>query len=652
MLVILVPVLHAPAAQSDKPVSSVVYELGAIEVVGYRDRVEPIAESIRIRAELDEELVEDVVEAADRSPGVTITIGDKNEPQILIRGLSQKRTLILYDGIPMAAPYYGDVDMSEVPLDNLSELKIVRGNASVLYGPNALGGVVSFVSAKPGESPNLTLLSTIDQEGNYTARFSHGRRFPDLYYQISAGIRNSDGWRMSGDFQQDGDPEEGLEQGDIRDHSAFSQWSASVKLGTEWDRGELSLSGSWIDAEKEIPPSTDPEGRIRFWDFPTWKKSSYVLAGRTRLGMKTDLRLNAYYHTYDNVLRNYNDAGYSELRWESTYDDYSTGIIARGAWEPSEKIRLKASLNGALDNHRSQGDIGDPWEEYRAMTYSTAGEAEYNINDSILFQVGLGYDWYDFDSVSNIDASIDAIGNRTRDINAFGFSLLASYVWRNIHRITGAVSSKTKFPTMNQLFTNIEDFEPADVGTIDPESALQYSMGYELRPESPYSAGLSAYLYDIDDLIERPTRDDLYTNYEKATIQGIELWAGYGESFGLNAMVTYAYTDATHELADGAERRLPNVPEHSLQFNLGYRFPTRTDVSASYTHRGKALEYTTDEGTEVPSYSLVDLSVNQTVGYGIDLILKATNLFDEDYYQETGFPRPGRTVKLGVRYRL
>ncbi len=171
-----------------------VFDLGKIEVVGKAEAIETNAVTTVTSEEIDAGLKESVVDVARRLPGISVTVGNKNEPQIMMRGFSQKYISILYDGVPMASPYYSEIDTSELPLDNIAEIRVVRGNASVLYGPNALGGVVSLVSAKPGPKPSLSLLGTIDQEGNSTGRFSHGRMMGDFYYLLSAGFRNSDGW--------------------------------------------------------------------------------------------------------------------------------------------------------------------------------------------------------------------------------------------------------------------------------------------------------------------------------------------------------------------------------------------------------------------------------------------------------------------------
>lgn len=631
----------------------VVYELGEIEIVGIRERLETSARSEQTAEEFDRRLDESVVEAIERVPGVVITFGSKNEPALLLRGLPQRCILVLYDGVPLATPYFGDVDLSELPLENLAKMKVVRGNASVLYGPNALGGVLSLVSAKPGVRPNLNVLTTVDIEGNHTARISHGARRTGFYYQVSAGLRRSNGWRLPEDFaptyNTDGSSRE---DGGLREHSGFDQLSAGVKLGHEWESSELSLSASFVDANKEIPPSTSPEARARYWDFPEWKKSTAVLAGRFQPARTVDVRGNVYYHTYDNVLRSYNAPDYHELRWESTYDDYSAGLISRVAWSVSDRWKLRSSVNISVDNHSSQSDVDQPWQEYIARTNVIAVEGAWNPRESVTLQFGLGGERYDFDTARNINASGEAIVERTKDIQALTFSGLASYVIDAHHRFIAGVSSKTRFPTMHELFSNIEQYDPGDVASIAPEEALEYSIGYTFSPLSLFSADVSVFRYDIDNLIDSPNRDVMYANIEKAIFQGIELWGSYGASAGVKADMAYTYTDAGSELPGEASQRIPHVPLHTVHVDCGYAFVSGLSIMVGYTYRSEVVEYDGDQTIEIPAYALLDLSARHDFSPHLGLTIQATNLLDKNYYQEIGFERPGRNLKLGIQYSL
>ncbi len=631
-----------------------VFDLGKIEVVGQAEKPENNAQTTVSEAEFDANLNADVSEALENVPGVLMSVGAKNEPQIMLRGMEQNRILILNDGIPVAAPYYGDLDTSELALGNISEIKIVRGNASVLYGPNALGGVISIVSAKPGSRPNFNVLAVVDQEGNYVTRLSGGIRRDSLYYQLALGARDSNGWRMSHDFNPTFDDDGNmLENGDIRDHSAYNQWNAGLKVGKQWDTGELSLAFDFEDADKEIPTTTSSAVRIRFWRFPKWRKYSTILAGKTWLKEDLDVRFNLFYHKYDNVLQSFGEPDYTRLQWESTYDDYSTGLITRMAWELSDSVTIRTLVNAIFDHHSGRSDRDDPWEKYNTLTQSYASECEWRLNSALSVLLGAGWDVFDIRSTHQVPGAEESLSRRSNSTDALTFSFLTTYTTCEGQEFTVAVSLKNRFPTLHEMFSNIEDFGPEDISTLKTEHAWEYAVGYDLHAEN-YQLGTSLFYYDVDNLIDRSNRHSLYENIDKSDYKGLELWGSYGKKTGFNTRISYTYTDAENKSADRITRSLPHIPKHLVHVNAGYRFSSASEVALGYSYRDSVIEIGGKGDTvfTVPGYAVWDATLKHAFEWGLTVTLQGLNLLDKNYYQEIGFEQPGREIKLGLQYRL
>lgn len=662
-LFVFLPLVSADEPAENSSNESVVreqiglYVLGEIEVVGQSEKEDIAAKTTVPIENSDTRLKESVLEAVMEQPGIITTVGDKNEPQILLRGFNQERILILLDGVPLSSPYYGDLDTSELPLDSLASIKIVRGNASVLYGPNALGGVLSIVSSKPLDEPFFKGLMSVDQEGNFTARVNHGMAQSGFYYQLSAGIRESDGWPVSGDFDTSFD-EEGfvLQEGDgeRRNHSAYSQWSVGIKAGYEWAEGELSFSLQHADAEKEIPPATTEIVRVRYWDFPEWKKTSGQIAGRTVIGDNLEFRANLFYHKYDNVLRNYDDRNYSEIRWESTFDDYSAGLLTRLAWAINENSTLRFAIQSFDDNHRAQSDIGDPWEEFDARTHAFLLESYGNITPKTTLTLGAGWEIFDFSSARNIEASDSAVANRTKDVSDYTANVALSYKLADTQSLSFALSRKNRFPTMHQLFSNIEEVAPDDIGTLESENSWQYGLIYEIEPAEQFLMGTSLFYYDIENLIDRPANAELFENVDTATFAGLEAWLSWRMQMGLSATMSYTYVDAEDTSSDAINKDLPYIPEHVFHAAIAYSFPTETALELGFSYNGDSLEYDDDDNpVTIPAFSLVDVNVRQDLFESrLTLIFQVLNLFDENYYREIGYEQQGRLVKVGIRFNV
>ncbi|NZA28147.1 TonB-dependent hemoglobin/transferrin/lactoferrin family receptor [Luteimonas sp. SJ-92] len=109
------------------------------------------------RERMDELLVRDLKDLFRYEPGITVTqsFGRFGIGDIRIRGLGGNRVRILVDGIPVSDAFeigsFSNANRNFVDLDTLKRVEVVRGPGSALYGSDALGGVVSFVSKDPSD---------------------------------------------------------------------------------------------------------------------------------------------------------------------------------------------------------------------------------------------------------------------------------------------------------------------------------------------------------------------------------------------------------------------------------------------------------------------------------------------------------------------
>src|SRR5690606_3582298 len=109
------------------------------------------------RERMDELLVRDLKDLFHFEPGVTVTgsYGRFGIRDIRIRGLGGNRVRILTDGVPVSDAFeignFSNANRNFVDLDPLKRVEVVRGPSSALYGSDALGGVVAFVTRDPAD---------------------------------------------------------------------------------------------------------------------------------------------------------------------------------------------------------------------------------------------------------------------------------------------------------------------------------------------------------------------------------------------------------------------------------------------------------------------------------------------------------------------
>jgi len=144
-------------------------------------------------------------------PGIDILDGQPN-----IRGGSGysygagSRVLVLVDDLPILSPDAGDVKWNFLPVENISQVEIIKGASSVLYGSSALSGVINIRTAFPQVEPNtnITGFSSIYMNPNrkelvwwdnppmiYGTHFLHTRKIKNLDMVIGGNLFKDQGYR-------------------------------------------------------------------------------------------------------------------------------------------------------------------------------------------------------------------------------------------------------------------------------------------------------------------------------------------------------------------------------------------------------------------------------------------------------------------------
>lgn len=111
-----------------------------------------------------------------------------------LRGIPRTpRTLVMIDGQPLNNALSGGVNVAGIPLDAIAHVEVVRGPYSALYGGNAMGGVVNFITAGP-DRPLTELRLGAGSLGQRGAKLVYRRRYESgLGVTLSAGTHESDG---------------------------------------------------------------------------------------------------------------------------------------------------------------------------------------------------------------------------------------------------------------------------------------------------------------------------------------------------------------------------------------------------------------------------------------------------------------------------
>lgn len=138
--------------------AEVVQNIGTVVVSASRRQQEveevPVSMEVIRPGLIDNKAISNINEAVDQTPGVFTMDG-----QVSIRGGSGfaygagSRVLVLWNGMPLLSGYAGDTQWNAIPIEQASQIEIMKGAASVLYGSGALNGVISLYEKEPSLEP-------------------------------------------------------------------------------------------------------------------------------------------------------------------------------------------------------------------------------------------------------------------------------------------------------------------------------------------------------------------------------------------------------------------------------------------------------------------------------------------------------------------
>ncbi|MDD5656449.1 MAG: TonB-dependent receptor plug domain-containing protein [Elusimicrobia bacterium] len=282
-----------------------------------------------------------VADAMRDLPGAYFSVGPRNERLLYFRGFEPRQLAVLYDGVPVYAPYDGYLDLGKLPASNAAEIEILGGASSPLASPGALGGTVNIVTWKPRKRFEADARLGWSEPDARSASLNLGSRFPGWYLALDGDFAEAGDFKLSRAFRGGRN-----EDGGTRDNSGFSRRNASAKAGiTPADGHEYALGLDVTDGTWGLPPGAY-DAKPKYWRFTDWRKNTYYFLGRTRVNDALSVRTRAFLDRYLNVLDAYDDASYAaqtkNSSFHSTYDDYSAGGSLRLDTAPAERHRLSA----------------------------------------------------------------------------------------------------------------------------------------------------------------------------------------------------------------------------------------------------------------------------------------------------------------------
>lgn len=639
---------EAAAQAGDVPPDSAV-ELGELIVTAHRlplprDAVTGTA-TVLSREEIERSGARDVGELLRQVPGVSVVrSGSWGQPvSLFVRGGESDHVKVLVDGVPVNRPG-GAVDLSTLTTDNVERIEVVRGPASVLYGSDAVSGVVQVFTRDGGGPVRLEA----GARGG-----THGSRSWDV---AARGGGEAASWSLSlSRFATEG----------LRAfNNDFDNTVASARVrATPDDRTRASVSVRYTDHAAHTP--TDGAGRAVDENQLAFGDELVVGAevGRfltERLEATVQLRLDEVESGFDDAPDGPADT-LGAFAFRSRADISRRSADARLDLHLSPRTVLTAGAEVEEQSERSSN-------ESRSALGTTRGSLEVDRTDRA------GY----VQAVTRLGDRLSLTGGaRLDDHDAFGvhgtYRLGASYRLPEGTRVRASWGTAFKEPTF--LENHATGFVTGNPD-LEPETSRSWEVGLERAfPAAGLSLRATWFDQSYGELIQFTAAppspgDPNFFNVAEAEARGLELSAELRPIDVLAATASWGWThtevvDAGFQSGPDAAfvsgDRLLRRPTHTASLTVDAALPgvgsLRTRAVWTGSRDDRDFSTFPAERVELDPYLRLDLSARAEPlggrgGLAVRPTLRVENLLDARYQEVLNFPAPGRTILAGAELTL
>nr|WP_320012533.1 TonB-dependent receptor [uncultured Desulfobulbus sp.] len=570
-----------------------------------------------------------------------------------------KHSLILLNGRPIGA-----TNLATVLTDNVERIEVLKGPASSLYGAEAMGGVVNVITKKStGELGGKVEAGLGSYSTNFQKMSAGGAIIADrLDFDIAVGRHEQADNLKTGD------------NGEERANTSYKTSNGSIRIGgnfgADW-RADLSAN-MYQGRDIETP------GDVAYGDVRSGRKDidnngvDFKIGGG--LGANNEVGLTLY-HTEEEAENYSNYSGGATVPTYRSYDSETTwdGVQLQDIYTwGSHKFILGFDYQYIEKQSRSYTTTGArkaPSSPDEGRT-NLAGylETVWKFCDNRLTFTGGGrYDTFEVETLATPYKT--GFTPTTEDFSTFSPRVGANYLFDSGIRLHATAGQAFVPPSAFQLAGYSESIVGGATmitqgnSNLDPETSTTWDIGigYEL-PAWGFSLDVTYFDTTVDDRITTSQTGNLktYINALGSDIQGMESTL----SFDLAVPMQWAsslkfYINATHiftaeeELVGGAMQDIHNVADYTYNYGVEY---DNGSIDSRLHFRTVGPMRDTDWVTagypeiEYPKFTVVDLVAGYNFLEHHRLELTVDNIFDKDYYEKKGYPKPGRSFFVSYSY--
>lgn len=531
-------------------------------------------------------------------PGVFINkTGDFGRADVDIRGIGDRgrAIMVLIDGRPVKMGLYGCTITHSLPMDNVERIEVVRGPASVLYGSDALGGVVNVITKKPGSMYEADFDISIASHNTQQYRLRAGGNIKPWHFYTTADYRISDGHV---------------------DNSAYDGKNWTGRLGYNIRKDlDIVFNANYYSGFKEEPlRSTDPDSVYSdIWN--DYERAAFDL---------TTSGHGSWWQMMAKVYRNQGEHIFSD-GWHSK--DYNNGFMAQGTFDIGDANKLTLGMDFRQQGGERVEIDSIPWQKNE---YGIFFHDEQMLFDNTIFSFGARFN-HDRITGETIAPQIGLV------VQLFNATILRA-----------GINKGFRSPQINELY-----LFPASNTDLEAEVVWNYEAGINQKICQGLNIDVTGFIMDGSNMIQTSLNDSppplyLFDNTGNFRFSGIELGiVGNYRNF-LKTRINHSFLDPGQHTT--------GRPKYKTDINLNV---THTLLSVGVAAQYVADYYAADSLQEpIDDFFIIGSKVTCKLSFGLHPFFAVDNILGHKYDIYVNLPgssaglyeMPRRTYTAGASY--
>lgn len=548
------------------------------------------------------------------------------DTSVFLRGANSEHTLVLIDGVEVNDPISPGrtFDFGHLTADNIERIEVIRGPQSVLYGSDAMGGVVNIITRRGEGDPRARYFAEAGSFGTYRGGVSLSGGTDLVNYSLGASSVRSGGI-SSADTDLPGNSE----------RDGYRNSTVSARIGvTPHELVEIDVLVRASDARSEIDNfagdfGDDPN---RVLDTTQW-----LLKVEPRLTLFDGLWEQALGVSVTEIAREDDNPPDASHPGELLFSSFDSRILDLD-WQHHLHLHEANTVTGGVEFEEDSGEsffhsdggfgpFTSVFRRERARTRSGYLQDRLHLWDRFTATAGVRIDDH------------EEFGTHTT------WRLTGAYFLESTGtKLRGTVGTGFKAPSLFQLFSTFGD--PA----LEPEESLGWDAGVDQEiPGVPATASVTYFDTRFEELILFEGAISRYVNVGRADTRGLEAALRVEPVEDLELRLSYTVTETEDKSID---EELLRRPRHKGAARLLYAITEdwRVNVTALYVGERDDLDFSVFPARriELDDYGLLHVATSYRIDETIEVFGRVENATDTHYEEVEGFGSPGAAGYIGA----